>query len=71
MAKLKILAIEDDEAIIKLYELALTTEIFELKTARDGKEGLKFYKDWQPDINLAGHNAACHHRLCESTGDTS
>ncbi len=52
MAKLKILAIEDDEAIVKLYELALTTDIFELKTAINGKEGLESYKSWQPDIIL-------------------
>ncbi len=52
MAKLKILAIEDDEAIVKLYELALTADIFELKTVLNGKEGLESYKSWQPDIIL-------------------
>jgi len=52
MAKLKILAIEDDEAVVKPYELALSADIFELKTAINGKEGLESYEDWRPDIIL-------------------
>jgi DNA-binding response OmpR family regulator len=52
MDKIKILIVEDDEAIVALYDVTLNKTIFEIKIARDGEEGLKLYADWKPDIIL-------------------
>ncbi|VAW38599.1 hypothetical protein MNBD_DELTA02-350 [hydrothermal vent metagenome] len=52
MDKLKVLAIEDDEEIIRLFRLALPPDIFELKDAGNGEAGLKSYEGWRPDIIL-------------------
>lgn len=52
MNKIKILIIEDDDAIVELYKLRLDKTIFELKRAGNGAEGLKFYEGWKPDVIL-------------------
>lgn len=46
----KVLIIEDDESILKLYETKLKNEQFDVSVARDGKEGVERAKNIIPDI---------------------
>ena len=48
----KILLIEDDALMVKLYEGKFTDEGFEVLTAANGAEGLKIAKKELPDIIL-------------------
>ncbi len=48
----KLLLIEDDELIVKLYQKIFSLEGWELKIAVDGQEGWKMIKDWRPTIIL-------------------
>lgn len=48
----KVLIIEDDESIIKLYQTKLTHKGFDVSVARDGKEGVERAKNIKPDIIL-------------------
>lgn len=50
MAK-KILLVEDDAFILKMYQLKMNLEGFEVETAENGKEALELAKS-QPDIIL-------------------
>lgn len=50
--KTKVLIVEDDEAILKLYETKLTHCGFDVSVARDGREGAEKAKSMLPDIIL-------------------
>lgn len=49
---IKVLLIEDEEAIIEMYKLRLTQEGYEVETARNGAWGLKQAKEKEFDIIL-------------------
>jgi DNA-binding response OmpR family regulator len=49
---LKIAVIEDEVAIREMYELKLRTEGFVVRSAGNGKDGLRLIKDFQPDLIL-------------------
>ncbi len=48
---MKILVCEDDEVVLKVIQLALEEDNFEVKVARDGSEGLKLLAA-TPDFDL-------------------
>lgn len=48
--KKKILFIEDDTLIVKLYSTRLEHENIEVFSAEDGQEGLKKFTQLQPDL---------------------
>ena len=52
MEKEKILIIEDDKAISKLYEKHLSSKDYAVFTAFNGKEGLEKVKTVKPDLIL-------------------
>ena len=52
MAKAKILLIEDDTTLSKMYERKFTTDGFEVVTAFDGIEGLAKTTSEKPDLVL-------------------
>lgn len=51
MAK-KILIIEDEEIILNLLKRKLSREGYEVAIARDGEEGLRLIKEYNPDLIL-------------------
>lgn len=46
----KVLLIEDDLPMVKMYSTKLRKENFEVEVACDGEEGLKKAKEWSPDL---------------------
>ena len=50
MAKNKILIIEDDTLLSKMYQTKLNMEGFETRAAYDGEEGLAMVKSEKPDL---------------------
>lgn len=48
----KILIIDDDPFILEMYVLKFKEEGFQIETAKDGKEGLKKIKEYEPDMVL-------------------
>lgn len=50
--KQKILIIDDDPFILEMYVLKFKEEGFQIETAKDGKEGLKKIKEYEPDVVL-------------------
>lgn len=48
----KILLIDDDPFIVDMYVLKLKDGGFQIEVARDGKEGIKKVKEFDPDIIL-------------------
>lgn len=48
----KILVIDDEVAIRDLFELVLRRENYDVKTAEDGKTGLRLLESFQPDLVL-------------------
>lgn len=50
--KPKILLIDDDPFIVDMYVLKFKEEQFQIEVARDGKEGLKKIKEFEPDVIL-------------------
>lgn len=50
--KQKILIIDDDPFILEMYVLKFKEEGFKIETAKDGKEGLKKIKEYEPDVVL-------------------
>lgn len=50
--KHKILLIEDDPLLVKMYQTKLAMEGFEAEIAYDGEEGVKMTKDLRPDLIL-------------------
>lgn len=49
---IKILLIEDDPFISEIYWHKLTDAGFEVKLAKDGLEGVVFFKEFQPNLVL-------------------
>ncbi len=52
MKKLKVLIIEDSLVFQEFMKEVLIDDIFEKRFSKDGKDGLKVYKIWKPDIIL-------------------
>ena len=50
MEKLKVLVVEDDKVTQKLYDRFLAEEIFDLRLAKTGGEGMGIYLTWQPEV---------------------
>ncbi len=48
----KILIIEDDRYISKMYQLKLSLEGYDVQVAEDGKQGVEKVKEFMPDIIL-------------------
>lgn len=48
----KILIIEDDRYISKMYQLKLSLEDYEVLVAEDGRQGVEKIKEFMPDIVL-------------------
>lgn len=48
----KILIVEDDPLMFRMYKKIFTFEGFEVDVAADGEEGLKKAREWQPNIIL-------------------
>lgn len=46
----KILLVEDDPPMVKMYATKLKMEGFEVEVAYDGEKGLTLAKDWGPDL---------------------
>lgn len=52
-AKKKILIIEDDQFLKRIYDIKLKKEGFEVKLASDGDEGIEKLKEgWKPELIL-------------------
>ena len=51
-ARQRILVIEDDSFLLKMYEAALSREGFEVLSTADGQTGLKLAKEKKPDLIL-------------------
>lgn len=47
---IKILAIDDDPALIELLNLLLTARGFSVKTATEGEQGVSCVKEFTPDV---------------------
>jgi len=52
MTKKKILVIEDDPLLIKMYQTKLVIEGFVVETAFDGEKGMKLAQKAKPDLIL-------------------
>ncbi len=50
--KIKILIVEDDLTTRMLYDKGLFNQIFDRKIAVSGKEAIRVYDEWHPDIIL-------------------
>ncbi len=50
MDKSKVLIVEDNKVTVELYNKFLFDEVFEKQTVTNGKEALKTYESWKPDI---------------------
>jgi len=48
----KILIVEDDQTLVRMYQTKLTLEGFEVEVSFDGKVGLEKLKDFSPDLIL-------------------
>ena len=52
MEKLKILIVEDDRVILRLYDKFLVDDVFDKQLTANGEEAMKIYHAWEPDIIL-------------------
>jgi len=52
MSNNRILIVEDEPMLKKMYEKILVDEDFDVATASNGKEGLEKAKEFQPDVIL-------------------
>lgn len=50
--KIRLLVIEDDEFLVKMYESGLTKEGFDVTTAEDGELGITKAQEIKPDLIL-------------------
>ena len=50
MGKVKILIVEDDIRIQRLYDKGLPEEEYEKRFSENGIDALEIYKSWKPDI---------------------
>lgn len=49
-AKMKMLLVDDSKLVLDLYRLGLSDELYDKKTATNGREALEIYESWQPDL---------------------
>ena len=49
---MKVLVIDDEKSILKMYSEYLTSQGFEVVTAGNGEEGIKIAKEQKPDVLL-------------------
>jgi DNA-binding response OmpR family regulator len=47
--KIKILLVDDDASILQLYEKYLSGDVFEKRSADNGKDALAIFHEWHPD----------------------
>lgn len=52
MTKGRILLIEDEKDLARLFEYALTRRGYDIRRAKDGEAGLKAFRQWKPDLIL-------------------
>lgn len=52
MASRRILIIDDEKDLARLFEYSLTRRGHEVRCAKDGETGLKAYRQWKPDLIL-------------------
>lgn len=48
----KILIVEDNQVLVKMYKIKLDLEGFQVETASEGQEGLEKLNDFSPDLIL-------------------
>jgi|GEM_PF-260727 len=48
--KIKMLLVDDDQSILDLYEKYLSNDIFEKRSADNGKDALSVFHSWHPDV---------------------
>jgi DNA-binding response OmpR family regulator len=77
--KLRILMVEDNEALLILYDHAFPEEVFEKEFADNGSRALEIYRQWHPDIilldimlpEMSGHQILEEIREVEDDSSTS
>jgi len=52
MEKSKILIVEDDQFLVKIYQTKLESEGFDIELALDGEEGIEKAKEFMPELIL-------------------
>ncbi len=48
--KMKILLVDDSKLVLDLYALGLSDELYDKKTATNGREALEIYETWKPNL---------------------
>ncbi len=48
--KMKILLVDDSKLVLDLYNLGLSDDLYEKKTATNGREALELYESWRPEM---------------------
>jgi CheY-like chemotaxis protein len=48
----KVLVVEDEQLVSRMFEKTLAGEGFEVKVAGNGEDGIKIMKSWKPDVVL-------------------
>ncbi len=79
MEKVKILIVEDDVSIQKLYDKGLPDESYEKRFSDNGTEALEIYKSWTPDKiildiglpGMDGYSVLNKIRIENKDGDTT
>lgn len=47
---MKILLVDDSKLVLDLYNLGLSDDLYDKKTATNGREALDIYESWHPDM---------------------
>jgi DNA-binding response OmpR family regulator len=70
---LRVLIVDDDPAVPELLQLYLDREGFEVSTAADGREAMRLYREWCPDLILLDLSLPLMHGLevCRAIRRTS
>ena len=53
MNKIKVLLVEDETSLAMILSDTLEAQGFEMRTARDGEEGLRMFDEQKPDVLVA------------------
>ena len=53
MNKIKVLLVEDETSLAMILSDTLEAQGFEMRTARDGEEGLRMFAEQKPDVLVA------------------
>lgn len=48
--KMKMLLVDDSKLVLDLYKLGLSDDLYDKKTATNGREALDIYESWHPDM---------------------